>query len=541
MTGAVEQAREAFARAAWGEAFRSFAGADHLSADDLERLAVAAHLVGRDRESADAWEGAYRAHIADGGRERAARCAFWLGFGLALRGDGAQANGWLGRAAGLVEELDRATSVHGLLLVMAFLEANGGGDHERAYELATEMVRIGKEYGDADLLAIGVLTRGEAMLALGDVAQGMRAFDEAMVAVTSGDVSPTAAGIVYCAVIDACVRASDLRRAAEWTDALERWCSSQPDLVPYRGQCLVHRSQTLQARGSWTKAKVAVDEACRRLADPPHPALGYALYQQAELHRLRGEFAEAEKAYRAASERGHDPAVGLARLRLADGKIATAVGAARRMLEERTPRLDRAAIVAVAVDVFLADNDLERARVAANELDSIAAMRDVPLIQAMAGYASGSVLVAAGDAGAALPRLRLACSVARDLGMPYETARARVQLALACRALGDDDATAFELDAARAAFEELGALPDLVSIERLMAPAPPAAAAATALTTRECEVLRLVAKGRTNKEIAAELVISEHTVARHLQNIFLKLDLPSRAAATAYAYEHGVV
>lgn len=540
MSGGSEKGREAFAQAAWGEAFRSFSETDHLAADDLERLAVAAHLVGRDRESGEAWEAAYRAHLAAGAREPAARCAFWLGFDLALRGNGAQANGWLGRAAGLVEELDRATSVHGLLLLMAFLEAQGAGHHDRAFELATETVRIGRQYGDADLLAMGVLSLGEALLAQGEIAQGVRAFDEAMVAVTSGDVSPTAAGIVYCGVIDCCVRTSDLRRAAEWTDALERWCSSQPDLVPYRGQCLVHRSQVLQARGSWAKAKAAVDEACRRLLDPPHPALGYALYQRAELHRLRGEFADAEKAYRAANERGHDPSVGLARLRLAEGKVTAAVGAARRMLEENETRLDRAAIVAVAVDVFLADGDLERARAAADELDTIAAVRDVPLVQAMAGYASGSVLVAVGDAATALPRLRLACSVARDLGLPYETARARVQLALACRALGDDDATALELDAARAAFEELGARPDLVWIERHSAP-PPATAAATGLTTRECEVLRLVATGQTNKEIAAELVISEHTVARHLQNIFLKLDLPSRAAATAYAYEHGVV
>jgi DNA-binding NarL/FixJ family response regulator len=533
----VERGRAAFARRAWAEACAHLAAASDV--DDVERLAVAAYLAGRAEESERAWARAHLECARLGDADRAVRCAFWLGFALLLAGDVAQAGGWLGRAARLAEQAGPVGAGSGLLLVPMFLEALGGGDQTRAGALAAEMVEIAQRFADPDLLALGLLCRGEASLAAREAGPGLRLLDEAMLSVTTADVSPITTGIVYCAVIEACMNAFDVRRAAEWTDALSRWCAAQPQLVAFRGSCLVHRSQILQARGAWAEAYAEAEQARRRLSDPPHVALGLALYQLGELHRLRGDLADAERAYRAASEHGFEPAPAFALLRLAQGNVRSAVVAVRRMAEESRGSPRHPEVLAAAVEVLLAAGEVGAAGAACAELAQLAQASDTPLLRAGADYASGSVLLAEGNPTAALAALRRACATWRELEMPYDTARARMQVALACRALGDDDSAALELDAARATFERLGARPDLARVAEL-APSPVGRPPGT-LTRRECEVLRLVATGRTNREIAAELVISEHTVARHLQNIFGKLDLPSRAAATAYAYEHGLV
>ena len=540
MTGPVERAREAYARQAWGDAYALFVAGGALQVDDLERLAVAAHLVGRDDESTRVWEQAHLESARLGDPERAARCAAWLAIGRLLRGDVAQAGGWFARAARLLDEAGSDGAARGYLQVPVFLETLSGGDADAALALADDMVAIAKRFDDSDLLALGALGRGQATLARGETAGAMHLLDEVMVAVASGEVSPIPAGIVYCAVIEACMDVLDLRRAAEWTEALSGWCAAQPDLVPYRGQCLVHRSQVLQAHGDWTEAVAEVERARQRLSEPVHPALGLALYQQGELHRLRGEMTDAERAYRAASQHGCEPSPGVALLRLEEGKVNAAVAAVRRMVEESQGQLTRPTMLAASVDVMLAAGEVETARSAAAELAEIADVIDAPLLlRAIAAYAAGSVLLARDEAAPALASLRRACGWWRDLEMPYDTARACVQIGLACRALGDDDAADFELDAARSTFELLGARPDLARVVRLLGwdeskrPAE--------LTQRECEVLRLVATGRTNREIAAVLVISEHTVGRHLQNIFMKLGLSSRAAATAYAYDHDLL
>jgi DNA-binding NarL/FixJ family response regulator len=299
---------------------------------------------------------------------------------------------------------------------------------------------------------------------------------------------------------------------------------------------MVHRSQVMQSCGAWADAEVEAERARRALSDPVHPALGLAFYQLGELHRLRGELDDAERAYRAASAQGREPAPGFALLRLAQGSITAAVAAIRRMLEESQGRLTRATVLASAVEVQLAAGDRDAALAAGDELGKIADAVDTPLLRAIADYAIGTVMLAGGDAPAALAALRRACAGWQALGMPYDVARARVQIALTCRALGDADAAGMVLDAARGTFEHVGALPDLARVVALTQPGRPAP-----LTARECEVLRHLARGGTNREIAAALVISEHTVARHVQNIFAKLGIPSRAAATAYAYRHGVV
>lgn len=454
-----------------------------------------------------------------------------------LRGEEARGGGWLARAEHLAGEAGECPAA-GLVLTPPFLGALAGGDADAASALAHEMVALARRISDRELLAMGLLATGEAEYGAGRTGPARKAFDEAMVLVTNDEVFPVLAGIVYCGVIDACMGAGDLRRAAQWTDALARWCADQPDLVPYRGQCLVHRSQVLAAHGEWPEAFTEVELACRRLSEPAHPALGLALYQQGDLHRLRGELAAAEEAYKAAGRHGKDPVPGFALLRLAQGNIDAATAAAHRMVaEHRGARVLAVPVLAAAVEILVASGDVDGAGDLADELGGIAGGSDLPLVQGKAAYASGLVRLAAGDATSALPAFRRASTTWHDLGVPYEEARAREGVAQACALLGDHDACALELDAARQIFLRLGAMPD---VERLAAPSGPGAPPA-GLTERECDVLRQVASGRTNRQIAAELSISEHTVARHLQNIFLKVGLTSRSAATAYAYEHGIV
>jgi DNA-binding NarL/FixJ family response regulator len=534
----VEAAREAFARRSWLEVYEllSEAGA-RLDAEQLEMLAVAAELIGRDEDCIRALERAHLAHLGAGRRAQAALAACWACMTLMMRGDVAQAGGWMHRAERIVSELDadEPVAARGWLLIPPTLGAIAGGDAQTAGGLAEEMVAIAHAVDDRDLLALGQLATAQATLIGGDVAQSLQMFDEVMVSVTVGDVSPIPAGIIYCAVVDGCVEACDLRRAAEWTEALRRWCDDQPDLVPYRGQCMVHRSQVLLAQGSWTDAAIEAQQACRRLADPPHPALGLAHYQRGEVHRLRGELDAATDAYREASRHGHDPIPGFALLRLAEGDVGGAVRAARRMLDEHATGPARAGLLAAAVEVMVAAGDTGAAGELADELSALAATTGMEMLVASAAYARGIVLLASGDAAAAVAQLRAACKTWRDVQIPYEVARARGSLALAYRAVEDDDAADLERDGAQAIYESLGAPIDLAGIG---APEP---AADNVLTARESEVLRQVAAGKTNREIAAELVISEHTVSRHLQNMFMKLGVTSRAAATAYAYEHHLV
>ncbi len=538
MTAGAELGRAAFERRSWREAYEVLASFESLEVGDLERLAVAAYLVGRDDDSAAAWEQAFVACLEADDHERAARCAFWLALVLVLRGETARGTGWLARADRLIEGAGPGSAARGYLLVASFLEKIEAGDADEAAVLADRIVEIAERIADRDLLALGLLSRGQASLRLGEVAKGFRLLDEAMVSATSGEVSPIPAGIVCCAVIEACVECFDLRRATQWTDALSAWCSVQPDMVPYRGQCLVHRSQILQARGNWSEAVAEVGQASERLADPFHPALGIARYQQGELHRLQGEFAEAAQAYQEAAELGRDPSPGLALLRLAMGEIEQARVAIRRMLVEAANVTTRPAVLAAAVEIYLAAGDVAAARTASDELSHLAGIVDAPMLHAIADGAAGSVLAAEGDAAAALTALRRALTTWGSLRVPYEMARVRLGIARACAALGDGDATALEVEAARATFERLGAAPDL---RRLDVRAGEATSRPDSLTERELEVLRLLASGRTNREIADVLVISVHTVARHVQNIFLKLGLSSRAAATVYAYEHDLV
>jgi len=540
-TGALERGRHACQQLRWRDAFELFAAADAevpLRLDDLERMALAAYLIGHEDDSTAAWSRAHREALRLGDAARAARSAFLIASGLMFRGEIAPSLGWLARAGRVLEEAEECAE-RAWLDTLNALVAMFAGDPAGSRPTFARCAEAGARFGDVDLVTMSRLGEGMCLVLLRDVDAGLGLLDEAMVAVTTGEVSPVYAGMTYCTVIGACVENFDLRRAREWTSALTRWCDAQPDLVPFRGNCLVHRCELMQLRGDWTQALATARDACAQLSGPlTWDTLGSAYYQLGELQRLRGELDRAEESYSRASEAGRPPEPGVALLRLAEGRIEAACSMMRRALDETEHPPSRARLLAAFVEITVAAGDPTSARGAADELVQIAGGLPAPYLHALAATADGAVLVAEGDARAALPTLREAGARWRDLDAPYESAQVRVQVALACRALGDHDGATRELDGARATFERLSAQPDLRRLNALSTESAPALAG---LTARELEVLRLVATGKTNRAIARDLGLAEKTAARHVSNIFTKIDVPSRAAATAYAYEHGLV
>lgn len=538
----IDKGRESFLQKRWDDAVAELSAADRdspLDPDDLLLLAAASVLTGMDDQAIDTLARAHAGFLRIGHEERAALCALHACMALMPRGEIAQASGWLSRATRILEDGRDCVEQGYLLIPNALQHLFFGGDPASALEMFTRATTIAERFADPDLLALGRLGCGRALVALGRVAEGVALLDDAMLAVVSGDVSAIQAGIVYCAVIEACQEIFDLRRAHEWTAALNRWCESQPGLVPFRGQCLLHRAEIMQLHGAWPDALKEAERAEKRLSEPPNPAVGAAHYQLAEIHRLRGDYAIAEVSYKRASLNGRNPQPGLALMRLAQGELDAAGAAIRREVDEAHDPVSRAKLLPAFIEIALAAGDMASARSAREELATVADLFDALMVRALAAHADGAVLLAEGDARGAIAPLRFACHAWQELGAPYEAARVRVLIGSACRELGDNDSAAMEIEAARSAFEQLGAAPALALI-RDWAPGG-GTKNLGGLTARELEVLRLVASGRTNRAIAGELVLSEKTVARHVSNIFTKLDLSSRAAATAYAYEHDLV
>ena len=539
----LDRADQAYAGRAWAQAYADLRMADAeepLDAEHLERLAITAHCLGKGDDSVDAWSRAHAAHLSDGNLELAALAACWCSFVLITDGEFALGGGWLARAQALCDENNLDCPARWFVQGQTAAGAMLGGDFRTALPMFVDTQRHADRLRDANGMALTRLGRGQCLAYLGRPGEGLPLLDEVMVAVTTDEVSPLVAGLAYCAAIDCCQQSLDVRRAQEWTAALSRWCDRQPDLVPYRGNCLVHRAEILTLHGAWTEAYEEAQRARSWLDDGDGgPSLGNAYYRLAELHRLRGEYADAETAYKQASQYGHETQPGLGLLRLAEGHIDSAKAALRRALEEAVEVLVRARLLGAQVEVALAAADVPAARTAADELGTIATAADVPLLAAHARSADGAVLLAEGDVRRALGLLRAAWTAWQQLEAPYEAAKVRMLIGSACRELGDEDTAEMEYDAALWVFQELGAAPDIAQVQKRSRRAPRAAPGG--LSLRELQVLRLVAAGKTNRTIADELFLSEKTVHRHLSNIFGKLDVGSRAAATAYAFQHGLV
>ncbi len=540
IAGREERARASFDRRMWDEAFAELSAARlerALDIEDLERLAMSAYMVGREDGCEEAWIAAHHVRLRRGEPERAARCAFWLALGLFFRGDLAPAKGWVTRGGRLLEEGRGDCVEQAWLKMFVALPRLFQGDAD-VYPEYVEAARIAERFADADASMFARLCRAYALILQGRTGEGVELLDEVMVSVTADEVSPMLAGIAYCQVISLCQSVFDLRRAREWTEALTRWCDSQPGLVPFRGNCLVHRCEILQLQGAWTEALESARKACESLAGPPAwDTLGSAYYQLGEIQRLRGELAEAEQSYRQASLAGRDPEPGMSLLRSAQGRLDLALPAIQRALHETQDRLMRCRLLPAAVQIQLEVPNVDAARASADELAGIAAEFDSTYLNAHAAHSSGAVLLAEGDAKAALTKLRAAQRSWRDLKAPHQEACARLLTGLACQALGDNDGARLEFEASRGAFVALSAVADLHRLAQLTG----SPLHGGPLSRREAEVLRLVAAGKTNRTIGTELFISEKTVARHLNNIFNKLQVSSRAEATAYAFKHGFV
>jgi DNA-binding CsgD family transcriptional regulator/tetratricopeptide (TPR) repeat protein len=539
----LEQGRESYATEAWTQAYESLSRADRtasLSAADLELLATSAYMLGREDESMALLERGHQVHLDDGEVLPAVRCAFWVGMNSAMRGEMGPATGWLGRAQRLLERHGEDCVERGYLLLPVVFQHEAAGDYEGASATAATAAEIGERFGDPDLFALAVHAQGTFLIMSGRVREGIALLDEAMVAATSGELSPIVTGLVYCGVIAACEEIYELRRAQEWTAALTEWCERQPDLMAFTGRCMVHRAEIMQLHGAWAAAVEEAQRAGLRFAQAMNKgAAAKASYLQGDVRRLRGDFAAAEDAYREASRFGWEPQPGLALLRLAQGNDDAAAAAIRRIIGETTDRLRRASLLPAYVQIMLAVGAADEARGACRELEEISTNYESGMLTAMLDQARGMIELASGDAQAAIVPLRQSWQMWQQLDAPYEAARTRVLLGLACQAVGDEDAFEFELDAARRTFDELGATPDVTRVDSLAGRA--ASAETHGLTPRELEVLRLVATGKSNREIASSLVISEHTVARHVQNIFTKLGVASRTAAGAFAFEHDLV
>ena len=535
----LQRGRAAVARSDWAEAYEALSLAQPLDADDLQLLATAAYLVGRLPESITALRRACEAFLAADEPRRAARAVFWMVFVLGNQGQAAQAAGWLARAEHLLADQPADCAERGLVLGAKAFGHNHTGEYADALDFAAQAVKIGRRSRDPDVLGLALTQYAGALIQLGRVPEAMPLLDESMVAVVSAEISPIAAGAVYCTVISLCQEVTEFRRAQEWTEALDAWCGRQPEMVAFSGRCRTHRAELLQLQGQWSEAIDEAERACLRLAESPEaPAAGAARYRQAEILRLRGDYAAAQAAYQQAGEFGHESCPGLALLRLAQGDRQAADAAIGRALGEMTLPLRRASLLPARVEIALDAGDLPAARQAADELAVIAAQWPTPALQASAHYAQATVLLAEGDPAAALTSGRAAGRLWRELEIPYEIARAREVTALSCRALGDADGAALELTAAERIFAQLGAEPDRARTASLVHGQP---RPAHPLTVRELEVLRLAATGKTNRAIAAELGLSDKTVERHLSNLFTKIGVSSRSAATAYAYEHKLV
>ncbi|HEU0235731.1 MAG TPA: LuxR C-terminal-related transcriptional regulator [Candidatus Limnocylindrales bacterium] len=537
----------------WNELYLELSVRDErsaLPAPDLESLATAAFLTGHTEAARSVRLRAYHLYVAAGDRRAAARSASWLGVDQLGPGEVAEASGclpvsatscsaWIGQAAALLGRSD--SPEQGLLLVpVAYERLVMDGDPTAGARIAGDAVAIGRRFGDPDVLAFALSIHGRCLVRSDRVAEGKSALDESVGVVTGGTASPIVTGITLTSAIEASEEIGDVRRFAAWSGELLRWSERQHGLVAFMARALGHRARLGLLSGSWDDAL----DAARKATDPAvasadPTAAAIATYLRAELLRLRGDRDGAEAAYRDVSRIGGEPQPGLALLRLAEGDVTTALVAITRLLAETTHVWRRARILPAAFEVLLYGGAAASAAAVADELEGIANALDSPALDAEANHARGAVLLSGGDAMGALGPLRRSLRIWLSLGVRHAEARTRVLIARCCRVLGDNDAAALELDVARRIFGSLGAQPELDACAEVAT--GDRWSETHGLTRRELEVLRLLATGMTNRAIAGELSVTVRTVDTHVSSILGKLAVSTRAAATSYAYRHGIV
>lgn len=541
--GAVDdlvEAREAYERREWVAAYRALTDldADDLRADDFAALATTAYLLGRQNDCVQALQRAFQANIDAGNEVAAARSALWLALVLSLGGEPAVGGGWAARATRILDGIDADVVERGYAMIHETFRCVFSGDFAGALDRAAVIVDYGERFAEPDLLAQGLNMRGRLLTHAGQVQEGLALMDESLVSVVAGEVSPIFSGIIYCTAIEACAWVCDYGRMSEWTRALTSWCDVQPGLVAFTGQCAVHRGQLMRLRGAFHDAIDELERAAERYAlAGGAPAVGLAHEERGDVLRIIGDLDGAELAYEQAVMYGSRVQPGRALLWLARGDPAGAATAVRAVLDEVGDPIERNRILPAAVDIFVAAREIDEAAQLSGELDRIAEAFGCTALAAAAGRASGVVADARADPSAAVAAVRPAIDQWTKLGAPYEVARCRFVLGMALRSLGDEQSAVAELTMARDTFSNLDATPAARDVARWLEPDD----VPGGLSRREVEVLRLVAAGKSNSDIAAELVVADKTVARHLSNIFTKLDVHSRTAAAAFAFEHDLV
>jgi ATP/maltotriose-dependent transcriptional regulator MalT len=529
-----EVARTAFAARDWRMAYDTFdALRSELDGDDLDALAEAAHWLGQPDDAIAAHEQAYKHHIAHDAGAKGAVSAFMLAIYLRLKGEGAQADGWLARSLRLLETSDEGPE-HGYPLYLETARLLGS-DLAAACDMARRMQDLGHRYGDDTLVALGQFYEGRARIKQARVAEGLALLDEAMLGALSDNLKPMWTGAIYCGLLGACNELVDLRRAREWTEATRRWCDPLPLASLYPGICRVHWAEVLDVRGDWDEAEQEAISAAADMDGIDVFAVADGWFVVGEVRRRRGDLDGADAAYAKAAEIGRDPQPGLALLRLAQGRVDVALASITAAIAGfGGSEPERAPLLCAQAQIALIAGDIDLASQAAAEVIDVADRYESPGLRAAGLRCSGAVALARGETVTALASLRAGLTAWAELDAPYEGARTRALVADAYDQLGDHDAAERERAAARACFERLGAVTELRHLDQQLGPA--AVPETHGLTARELEVLRLVATGVTNRDIAKALVISEKTVARHVANIFVKLDVSSRSAATAFAF-----
>jgi ATP/maltotriose-dependent transcriptional regulator MalT len=538
--GRLEDGREAYRRSEWAKAhdlFRSLDEQGELGPADLELLSTTRFMLGDVPGMLEALERAHHAYSEGGETLPAARTAGWLGANYGIAGKAALASGWIERAQRLFDEVEGDCVERGYLLLPTAIRKMAEGDLSEAVAMAADAGTIGARFGDADLVALSGHLQGRALIYQGSTREAIRVFDEVMISVITGRLGPRITGLVYCGVVECCFLIHEIGRAAEWTGALSEWVAHQPDLIAFTDQCLAHRSEILRLGGTWdqaiSEAKLAHEHDARGLG------AAVAAYQMAEIHRLRGELDLAEAAYRESGLKGQEPQPGLALLRASQGKLDTAVASIERAVAEAGSPAEKAMLLAAQVEILIQHGDRDGALVAAEELSAIAEQTEIDMHLAWAASGRASVALARSDPASALPGWREAVRRWQELDVPYEVGRSRFGLAMTLDGVGDDEAADIECQAAREIFLALGATPDVRKVDTVRR--SPSPVRPHGLTGREIEVLRLVATGASNRAIAEDLVLSERTVDRHVSNIFTKLGVSSRAAATALAIRNDLV